>query len=172
MSQVETAPNVKETDNVQETIPQDQEENKEPVTEKEQEEKDTKNSHDQSDIDKAVISRTGRARKAQHEAEEKLKQLSAELEETKSKLAGLSEERERENLRGKVAKEFDLPSNLISGDDEDSMREFAQELSDFVKSSRKAAPIQSDRGASAQPATDVKSQLASWWQDNMVGATK
>ena len=169
MSQVETDPNVKEDlkqEAPQEETQEDQQEDKQEPEETQQEEKETK--PNQSYIDKAVISRTERARKAQHEAEEKLKQLSEELEETKSKLGELSAERERDSLRGKIAKEFGVPAELINGDNEDSMREYAQKLADFAKSSHKAAPVQSDRGVEANPALDVKSQFASWWQDNMV----
>lgn len=66
-------------------------------------------------------------------------------EKAKAELDALKAEKARANLVAKVAKETGVPASLITGDDEDSMREYAKRLAEWRKP--KGAPKVGNAGS-------------------------
>lgn len=69
----------------------------------------------------------------QEASKTELQKATERAEGYKRKLEALRAEGEREKARERVSAETGVPVNLIAGDDEDAMREFAQAVAKFAK---------------------------------------
>lgn len=91
---------------------------------------------------------------AYDEAQEANKTELQKAQERISELEGAAKKRDeadrQREARAKVAKEKGLPENLIMGADEEAMNAFADQLLEFVKVQKPAAPIDKTAGSFPQ----------------------
>lgn len=99
----------------------------------------------------------------QEESKSELQKAKEAAEKAKAELDALKAEKARADLVAKVSKETGVPASLISGDDEDSMREYAKRLAEWRKP--KGAPKVGnagsfDRGDGSKGGDDGRRALA------------
>lgn len=127
----------------------------------------------QEELDALIGSRVARAKSSYKEVEEKAAKYDEQQEANKSelqkaidraeaaeaKVATLKEKEEAASLRSLVAKELEIPAELLRGEDEDSIRAHAELIKEALGSSGGLVVGSDGKKPSTRPTGTVEQQL-------------